>query len=538
MQKAAEDMTSSYASLLESEDMSAEKKQEFIVKMSETQEDIRSSIADNVKKISVGISEITGSVDGVKQAVEKAIEKFPELEEKQKQAESAVEHYRQVVSDGKGELDESTYSDLDEDCNSLEQYISAQKIPDSSVNTVLSMKPVLEGNLVVLNKLAKLKNVTISSGTENLSKLDQIVTSCQASLGSYDIHSLKFDYGDIQTTESAKNPLKTLKEAAGQSILKLIIPDINELSKNKISQGDRLGTKYLGETKEGLSSLLDFIQNMESEEGGQGLFQGLLDNGVKNFDWSSLSSIANVFLVNEYINQHFHNYTSDERKENLALNYELEYILSGHDSDKENLQTVVNKLLLWRTVLNFTSILSDKEKGAEAEAAAAALAGITGVTPLIQAAKTLILIVWSFDESLVDVAALLMNKSISVRKPGKQFQMDFTDLFCINADTIQQKAKQMEEKKTVSLSYEEYINLFLLLSEKQRIYYRTMDLVQENLRRSYNKAFDIENTIYSYEVTGTFQAKYRFLFFPFGIVKEEKDKSFWKVRVSVYGSYV
>lgn len=537
MKKSMEETQSHYTSILESEDISAEEKKQLTSELSETIEMTQKSIEDSIRSIANRISKITDSVDGVESSVEKAIGKFPEFKKKQKEAVDAVRQYRQVLNEKKTELEQSTYSGLDEDCKSLEKYISNQDEAASCVNSILSMKPVLEKNLQILENLKQLKLITVSSSDMLLTKLDQMVMSCQTSLENYDIQSLRFDYSDIATTEEAKNPLKTLKEAAGQSVLKLVVPNIKELSKNKIVQGDQLANQYLGEKKEGLSSLLDFVQNLEGEEGGKGLFEELLDNGIKEFDWSSLSSTANVFLVNEYINQQFHNYTSEERKENLALNYELEYILTGHNNDRKNLETVVNRLVLWRTVLNFVSILSDREKGEQAGAAATALAGITGMEPLIQAAKTLILIVWSFDEALVDVAALLRNQSVVALKSGKQFQMKFSDLFCITADTIEKKAKQIKKEKDFSLFYEDYLNLFLLIGEKQRIYYRAMDLIQENIRRAYNKSFDIQKTIYAYEVSGIFQANYRFLFFSSGIFKEKKNRSFWKTRVSAYGSY-
>ena len=49
-----------------------------------------------------------------------------------------------------------------------------------------------------------------------------------------------------------------------------------------------------------------------------------------------------------------------------SLDYELEYILEGHASDRENMETVASKLLMVRFVPDYAYIQTDSEKKAEA----------------------------------------------------------------------------------------------------------------------------------------------------------------------------
>ena len=71
-----------------------------------------------------------------------------------------------------------------------------------------------------------------------------------------------------------------------------------------------------------------------------------------NFTWyhSAISEMEESFLFTEYLLEHCRSFTSTGETNKMA--YELEYILNGKTSDKENLKSTVNSLLLMREGLN------------------------------------------------------------------------------------------------------------------------------------------------------------------------------------------
>jgi hypothetical protein len=196
-----------------------------------------------------------------------------------------------------------------------------------------------------------------------------------------------------------------------------------------------------------------------------------------------------------------------------ALLYEQEYLLQGKMSDQENISSVISKLIFYRTILDFISILGDKAKCNEAKLVATSLVGFTGLPILIGITQTLILIIWSFAEALLDVCALMMGKEVPVFK--KKVVMEFADLFLINRSYLQTKASQTVDGKELSLSYHDYLRVFLLLKDKEELAYRSMDLIQENINLRYEDTFHIDKCLFGYQVAVDYRIEPKFTGFTF-----------------------
>ena len=78
------------------------------------------------------------------------------------------------------------------------------------------------------------------------------------------------------------------------------------------------------------------------------------------------------------------------------MDYEIEYILSGKDRDRDNLEQTIGKLLLIREGMNLIYLMQDSAKKAEAESLAIALVGFTGMYGVIKVTQVLILAIWAF----------------------------------------------------------------------------------------------------------------------------------------------
>ena len=170
------------------------------------------------------------------------------------------------------------------------------------------------------------------------------------------------------------------------------------------------------------------------------------------------TNILTDIIFDEYLLEKLPDYTDGGGGD--SLNYAVEYVLAGKESDIQNLEYVVNRLLVIREALNFIYLQKDIQKQEEAYTLAAALVGVTGIPPLIEAAKTGILMAWAFQESTNDVSALLEGKKVPLMK---------------SAATWNQESDQ-------GISYQDYLRLLLLTQKREKKTMRTLDLIENRIR--------------------------------------------------------
>ncbi len=85
-----------------------------------------------------------------------------------------------------------------------------------------------------------------------------------------------------------------------------------------------------------------------------------LNCGYGTFRQKDRSGIENRLLFHEYLLEHFSTVRDETEKE--GLRYEVEYLLAGKGSDRENLESVVRKLLLIRYASNYLYLQTNTEK--------------------------------------------------------------------------------------------------------------------------------------------------------------------------------
>ena len=84
---------------------------------------------------------------------------------------------------------------------------------------------------------------------------------------------------------------------------------------------------------------------------------------------------------------------SGNEREDSRLKYEREYLYAGKDSDYANLEKVVEKLFLWKEAANFSYIITDEVKLAEAEGLALTASVLLTIPELKDAIKMAIIFV-------------------------------------------------------------------------------------------------------------------------------------------------
>lgn len=209
-----------------------------------------------------------------------------------------------------------------------------------------------------------------------------------------------------------------------------------------------------------------------------------------------------------YSLRYFRNLTSKEKKK--GIQYEVEYLISGKDSEKENLGSVFWKMIGLRFPVNAVCVYQDPAKKEEAGLIAASVLGITGIPPLVAVAKHLLLLALAYGESVIDVRNLAEGEKVPLVKNVSSWQLSFAGLAGLNC-----KRKPTEQ----GLSYEDYLGLLLAAQkDKQQKYFRMMDLIEDNIRRE-ESGFKIDRCLVSCQVTTNLRIKHlRFggMTLPFG----------------------
>lgn len=188
-------------------------------------------------------------------------------------------------------------------------------------------------------------------------------------------------------------------------------------------------------------------------------------------------------LFAEYDVEHFGSYT--ETKENTALDYEVEYILSGNDNDRDNLSSVATQLVLIRSGANLVNLLLDSTKQAEIRELAASVS--FGQVYIMKIAEILITMAWALAEAMLDTKALFEGKKIPLMKQQGDWFLSLEGLKNFTGD----EATESDEK--FGLGYEDYLRILLLLEKNENQRFRTMDMIQANMCLNENADFRIKD---------------------------------------------
>lgn len=211
---------------------------------------------------------------------------------------------------------------------------------------------------------------------------------------------------------------------------------------------------------------------------------------------SSADSFTSELPVIFYAQKYFHCLTDTSKKE--GTKYEIEYLIAGKDSEKENLGAVFWKMIALRFLTNAACVYQDPVKEKEATLLAASVLGITGFPPVVAVAKNLLLIALAYGESVIDVRNLAEGKKVPIVKTVSDWQLSFSGLATLNCK--QKPAKQ-------GMKYEDYLLLLLIMQkDKRQKYFRMMDMMEQNIKRKVPD-FKMHQCISSYKITQNLKLK-------------------------------
>lgn len=365
---------------------------------------------------------------------------------------------------------------------------------DKKMGKLIQNLPVLNGNLSILkSSQAILEKDWTEEGKRQLQELWK----------GYDTSRICFDYTGAGEEGGADNPIDMLGKAWGDGILHLVCRDTEKISAAAVDNPDNYAELY-EEQEESGNDCGDCVKEFTENESVN------LSGALGDLGQYAMAE----FCLDSYIQDKFSSYVEKRPGWKKALQYQWEYIAAGKKSDKANLEAVLNRILIIRTVINFAAIYKDSAKKTQAYGAAAAVVGFTGMEPLIRFMQTLILLVWSVVESLVDIAGLLQERDVPILKTPKKIVTTFPEIFQISKSSITMRAKKLGKATKKSFGYKEYLQLFLMTTKQSTKLYRIMDLIQWDMVKNGYAGFRLGNCVYAIEVEGKFSFPAGFFRFP------------------------
>ena len=264
------------------------------------------------------------------------------------------------------------------------------------------------------------------------------------------------------------NPLAAVSAAKETPLLAMILPESMTLSGKTIP--------------------LDSVVSQRSLQTGRGSFQA-----ESNTD----GTVGNL-LFGEYLMQKFS--LAIKPNEEGALSFELEYLIAGKGSDKDNLESVAARLLLLRMGANHLYLLSDSTKMAEAEAMAAGLATLAALPIATEIVKQALLAAWAYGESIMDLRSLMQDKKVPLVKTGESWQLELSSLLKLGTPEDQREGSDTGD----GLSYKEYLRMMLFLQNKGQCSMRALDLIEQNMQRAKGLVFfRADNCVTKLNITST-----------------------------------
>lgn len=358
-----------------------------------------------------------------------------------------------------------------------------------------NLSGILTANQKVLAEVKEIiaANTDVSERSEKLKKCWE----------RYDTSGIVFDYSGIHKQGGGENPMDHLRELLTGGAARLVLDQNDKLSEKRVKNPDQYQKLYqISESKEDYKkSIKDFVTEETVD----------FDGAVKDI----VHMETEDYMILKYLEGYFSMKNRPVGKMKKCLDYEWEYMVCGKGSDKENLEQVINRMILMRTLINTGVISASTQKRETAYAAALAAVGFTGMEPLVRLTQTIFLVIWGMSEALVDVAGILEGRQVPLVKSEKDIRVNFADLFVLSRQYIESKAEQLPRAGKNDFGYQQYLMLFLLGTGSSVVCRRMMDLMEWNIRRNHERAFSMGTSVGGFRVRANFSMKTKFFTFPY-----------------------
>lgn len=447
---------------------------------------------DNTKKdIAENVEEIRDAADEIKDMSYKIYDIIDTYEGHMTDTTQQISASYEELERHKEELGDTVYSAMKDDINNMES--GGEEQNGSPVDVV---ETAVDNDISVLDELLKKSDINIRQ-EESIDNIINMSENVQRLCGELKVREVADRYHEYIDEDDSK-------------------PDINVL------------TRIYKLFKEGITGLV--IDTDISDKTIE--YDNLADSVVTGTACDDISNLSiRSALVNEYIISRFQNYTdyidsenkgtNDILSEDRLLDYETEYILCGGKSDKDNLCEVITKLSHIREGANLLYLITDSQKKNECFTLAVQILGYTGNMVLIKAAQYLIMTLWAYAESIVELRGLYSGESISIIKNAGNWETDINGLINLGRENISSGSVQWlknagknrkgtvqpDDKETdeiLSLDYAGYLRILLLMQNGTTRNARVMSAMELVMVALGHNDFRMKDYIYEADGTATF----------------------------------
>ncbi len=201
----------------------------------------------------------------------------------------------------------------------------------------------------------------------------------------------------------------------------------------------------------------------------------------------AISDVVDELLYQKYVFDKFGYFTGIKKK--TQMDYEVEYILFGKESDVDNLKAAVNRMMLLREASNVLFLTTDRVKNGAVTALAATVAAVTLSPELEPVIKWSVIFGWAYIETIQDLKVLLAGGKVPLIKTAESWQTDIS--MVKNAVTDLPVSKD-----GTGMDYKDYLMLLMLLEDEHDKLFRTMDVMEMDIRKTEgNEYFRIDGCI-------------------------------------------
>ncbi|MDR1778834.1 MAG: DUF5702 domain-containing protein [Clostridiales Family XIII bacterium] len=272
----------------------------------------------------------------------------------------------------------------------------------------------------------------------------------------------------------------------------LLDADVFEKQLEKAAASDLVTQLATGSGKEGSENQWKMpMRTLRNDD----IKKSLPSAGLPAFSFPSLTELnvpdaaeladrtSATVLTDEYIVSIFEYFEDGEENPDHFFNNEVEYILCGHDSDALNIAQMWIEVTAFRTIMNEAAIVADDEKMETVRSVAEVLSAATEIPQ--EAAQAAVINLWSEVETANDIRLLKDGRKVAVVKNHNQWATDapIDLLHELNPTAI--VLPQDESGAT----YKDYLRMFLFVEDRETKLARVQDLIQINLKGTYDEAF-------------------------------------------------
>ena len=241
-----------------------------------------------------------------------------------------------------------------------------------------------------------------------------------------------------------ENPIPVIRRVRKMGLLDLVLPPGKEVSDKKVKANELVS--------------------------GRKLETGLAMEDTVKADGTLISQV----LYQQYLMEKLGNYAEPGKG---GLSYQIEYIIGKKNSDEANLKEIAKKLLMVREGLNAAYLVSDALMMGQIHAMAAAIAAAFLIPPAVVVIEGALILCWSFAESILDVRELFAGGKVPLTKNASNWQLSLQGL-----PALVDKLDTDRKNDVNGLSYEDYLQIFLLTSSKSQKVKGGMDMIESSFR--------------------------------------------------------